>query len=108
VLEKDRLFAFGSDHAADPQPSASVSMSAFSSIFLDAIEERLREDLGDEREELLALNVKADPLLAALWDDRKDAVYDRLRRSHRIWTTPTHASSKTRTARAIEERTGAA
>jgi len=46
---------------------------------LEAIEERLREDLGDEGEELLALNAKADPLLAELWDNRKDAAYDRLR-----------------------------
>lgn len=46
---------------------------------LEAIEERLREDLGDESEELLALNAKADPLLAELWDNRKDAAYDRLR-----------------------------
>ena len=45
---------------------------------LEAIEERLREDLGDEGEELLALNAKADPLLAELWDNRKDAAYDRL------------------------------
>ena len=44
-----------------------------------AIEERLREDLGDESEELLALNAKADPLLAELWDNRRDAAYDRLR-----------------------------
>ena len=46
---------------------------------LEAIEERLREDLGDEGEELLALNAKADPVLAELWDNRKDAAYDRLR-----------------------------
>ena len=46
---------------------------------LEAIEERLREDLGDEGEELLALTAKADPLLAELWDNRKDAAYDRLR-----------------------------
>ena len=46
---------------------------------LEAIEERLREDLGDEGEELLALNAKADPLLAELWDNLKDAAYDRLR-----------------------------
>jgi len=46
---------------------------------LEAIEERLREDLGEEGEELLALNAKADPLLAKLWDNRKDAAYDRLR-----------------------------
>lgn len=46
---------------------------------VEAIEERLREDLGDEGEELLALNARADPLLAELWDNRKDAAYDRLR-----------------------------
>ena len=46
---------------------------------LEAIEERLRDDLGNEGEELLALNAKADPLLAELWDNRKDAAYDRLR-----------------------------
>ena len=46
---------------------------------LEAIEDRLREDLGDEVGELLALNAKADPLLAELWDNRKDAAYDRLR-----------------------------
>jgi uncharacterized protein (DUF1778 family) len=46
---------------------------------VDAIEDRLREDLGDEGEELLALNAKADPLLAELWDNRRDAAYDRLR-----------------------------
>ncbi len=46
---------------------------------LEAIEERLREDLGDEVGELLALNARADPLLAELWDNRKDAAYDRLR-----------------------------
>ncbi len=46
---------------------------------LEAIEERLREDLGDEGEELAALNAKADPLLAELWDNRRDAAYDRLR-----------------------------
>lgn len=46
---------------------------------LEAIEDRLRDDLGDEGEELLALNAKADPLLAELWDNRQDAAYDRLR-----------------------------
>jgi len=46
---------------------------------LEAIEERLRDDLGDEGDELLALNARADPLLAELWDNRKDAAYDRLR-----------------------------
>ncbi|PYO58690.1 MAG: hypothetical protein DMD83_02745, partial [Candidatus Rokuibacteriota bacterium] len=36
---------------------------------LDAIEERLREDLGDEDEGVSALTGKADPVLAELWDN---------------------------------------
>ena len=45
---------------------------------LEAIEERLREDLGDEVEGMLTLTAKADPVLAALWDNPRDAAYDRL------------------------------
>jgi hypothetical protein len=45
---------------------------------LDAIEERLREDLGIEGEPALALTRKTDPVLADLWDNAKDAAYDRL------------------------------
>jgi hypothetical protein len=45
---------------------------------LGAIEDRLREDLGDEGEGLLALTAQADPVLAELWDNRRDAHYDRV------------------------------
>lgn len=45
---------------------------------LEAIEERLREDLGDENEATLTLTAKTDPILAELWDNKKDAEYDRL------------------------------
>jgi uncharacterized protein (DUF1778 family) len=45
---------------------------------LEAIEERLREDLGDQEQETSALTAKTDPVLAALWDNEKDAAYDRL------------------------------
>ncbi len=45
---------------------------------LQAIEERLREDLGNEDEGMLSLTAKADPVLADLWDNRKDSEYDRL------------------------------
>ena len=45
---------------------------------LKAIQERLREDLGDDADEVLALTAKADPVLAELWDNRRDAEYDRL------------------------------
>jgi uncharacterized protein (DUF1778 family) len=45
---------------------------------LEAIEERLREDLGDHDEETSTLTVKTDPVLAELWDNEKDSAYDRL------------------------------
>jgi hypothetical protein len=45
---------------------------------LEAIEERLREDLGDENEAMLGLSAKTDSVLAELWDNKKDAEYDRL------------------------------
>lgn len=43
---------------------------------LEAVRDRLREDLGDDGEELVALNAKSDPVLASLWDNDKDAAYD--------------------------------
>jgi hypothetical protein len=45
---------------------------------LDAIEERLREDLGDDGDGVSALTAGTDPVLAELWNNRKDARYDRL------------------------------
>jgi uncharacterized protein (DUF1778 family) len=45
---------------------------------LDAIEERLREDLGGDGDGMSALTAQSDPVLAALWNNRKDAEYDRL------------------------------
>jgi len=45
---------------------------------IEAIEERLREDLGEEDEGMLTLTAKADPVLAELWDNPKDSEYDRL------------------------------
>ncbi len=45
---------------------------------LEAIDERLREDLGEEADGVLALTSKADPVLAELWDNRRDSEYDRL------------------------------
>lgn len=44
---------------------------------LEAIEERLSADLGDQRGEL-ALTSSSDPVLAELWDNPRDAEYDRL------------------------------
>ena len=45
---------------------------------LEAIEEQLQEDLGDEGEEALRLTARTDPVLAELWDNRRDAQYERL------------------------------
>ena len=44
-----------------------------------ALQERLREDLGDdETSESAALNESADPVLGTLWRNAKDQVYDDL------------------------------
>ena len=45
---------------------------------LHAIEERLVEDLGDDDGGTVGLTASTDPVLAELWDNRKDAEYDRL------------------------------
>jgi len=45
---------------------------------LEAVRDRLQEDLGDESEGVLALTAKADPVLAELWDNPRDAEYDRV------------------------------
>jgi uncharacterized protein (DUF1778 family) len=47
---------------------------------LEVLEERLVEDLSPlmEREGLLTLTAEADPVLAELWDNDKDAAYDHL------------------------------
>jgi predicted transcriptional regulator len=47
---------------------------------LETIEERLEKDWVElaEQEGLLALTAQADPVLAELWDNEKDAAYDQL------------------------------
>ena len=40
---------------------------------LEALEERLGEDLGVAEEGLLAMTAKTDPVLAALWANERDA-----------------------------------
>lgn len=46
----------------------------------EAVEARLNQDLADElsRGDLVALTERADPALADLWDNPKDAAYDKL------------------------------
>jgi hypothetical protein len=45
----------------------------------EAIEARLREDLGDDLEPAhMVLTASSDPVLAELWDNPRDAEYDRL------------------------------
>jgi hypothetical protein len=43
---------------------------------LEAVEDRLREDLASEG--LLTLSAKADPVLSELWDNVTDSAYHRL------------------------------
>jgi hypothetical protein len=42
---------------------------------LDAIEERLREDLGDD-DAAAVLTATTDPVLAELWDNPRNARYE--------------------------------
>ena len=44
----------------------------------EAVEARLKQDLADEASHLVALTTRADPVLADLWDNPKDAAYDKL------------------------------
>ncbi len=45
----------------------------------NAVEARLKQDLADELSaDLVALSERADPVLANLWDNPKDAAYDKL------------------------------
>ena len=43
---------------------------------LEALEKRLRDDLGDGSDGMLALTAKGDPVLAELWANEADAAYD--------------------------------
>lgn len=43
---------------------------------LESIKERLQQDLNHQ--ELLAMFADADPVLAELWDNEKDAAYEKL------------------------------
>ncbi|MFQ5666903.1 MAG: hypothetical protein ACE5I7_10790 [Candidatus Binatia bacterium] len=45
---------------------------------LAAIEARLESDLGQDEEWLLVLTAEADPVLAELWHNERDAAYDHL------------------------------
>jgi len=44
----------------------------------EAVEARLREDLAGDSSALTTLTAETDPVLAALWDNPKDAAYDNL------------------------------
>ena len=46
----------------------------------EAVEARLKLDQADELSaaDLIALDARADPVLADLWDNPKDAAYDKL------------------------------
>lgn len=44
---------------------------------IDTLEARLREDLGED-DDAVGLSAKTDPVLADLWDNTRDAEYERL------------------------------
>jgi uncharacterized protein (DUF1778 family) len=45
---------------------------------IEAVQARLREDLGSDRDGIMGLTREADPVLADLWDNERDAAYDDL------------------------------
>lgn len=45
---------------------------------LQVLEERLQEDLTAANKGLLAMTAQTDPVLAKLWNNPRDAEYDRL------------------------------
>jgi hypothetical protein len=47
---------------------------------LQAIEQRLREDPGDDAEGIGGVTASADPVLAGLWDNRRDAEHEHRKR----------------------------
>lgn len=53
---------------------------SFRQYVLEALEERLDRDWAElaEQEGLLSLSAQTDPVLAELWDNERDAAYDRL------------------------------
>src|SRR3990172_4693293 len=57
--------------------SQNISMREY---VLETLEEKLARDWAELREQegLLTLSGQADPVLAELWDNEKDAAYDRL------------------------------
>ncbi|HEY4682375.1 MAG TPA: hypothetical protein VIH17_03900 [Candidatus Acidoferrales bacterium] len=59
---------------------ASARELSITDYVVDAVKERLKndlEELGGEKG-LLAMTARSDPVLAELWDNDKDAEYDRL------------------------------
>ena len=54
---------------------AAARRDTVSRYVLDAVQERLRRDL--QTQDLLALTARADPVLAELWNNRRDSEYDR-------------------------------
>jgi uncharacterized protein (DUF1778 family) len=50
---------------------------------LEALEERLRADLGDG-DGKVTVTAKTDPVLAALWDNRRDSGHDRVPALRRV------------------------
>jgi uncharacterized protein (DUF1778 family) len=45
---------------------------------LTALERQLQQDVREDSDAILALTAAADPVLAELWDNPRDAAYDRL------------------------------
>lgn len=57
--------------------AAAMCDNSICNYVLEAVQERLDKDLKNtEKDGLLALTAKGDPVLAELWDNNKDSAYD--------------------------------
>ena len=57
------------------EAAAAAQDQTIGQYVLEAVKDRLRQE-GDDRSGPLALTAAADPVLAELWDNPKDAEYD--------------------------------
>ena len=58
--------------------AAARSDQSIREYVLAAVEAKLKDDLPDDAGDLMSLTESADPVLADLWDNPIDAVYDEL------------------------------
>ncbi len=80
IRKSTRLsIALSSEERHQIQMAAALQDVSIREYVLHAVKERLEKDFASQNHaSLLMLSAETDPVLAALWDNEKDSVYDRL------------------------------